>query len=130
LQQLGNPLTIDDVGLPPRHLLEVLGIDQQDREPSFPDVEDRLPINSGGFPGDDHDALVLPPLDPLASTGCRGREAADVFLDSALGTEAAPTRPDRRRVDIQTGTAGVNHLETSVPGSTSSDPRHEATSGW
>src|ERR1700730_9695009 len=46
LQQLRDPLVILHVRLPSRHLLHMPGIHQQDREPPFQNVIDRLPVNS------------------------------------------------------------------------------------
>src|SRR5256885_13802907 len=47
-----DPLAILDVGLPPRDLLDVLGVDQDDGESPFQEVEDRLPVDAGRFHSD------------------------------------------------------------------------------
>ena len=43
LQQLRNPLTVFDIGLPPRNLLQFAGVDQQQLEPAVEDVPHRFP---------------------------------------------------------------------------------------
>src|SRR5262249_54063816 len=80
--------------------------------------------------GDNRDALPFQPVDQLAQVGGHRREAAQVFVDGTLGTDAAPARPDRGRVDIPPSATGGNPFEASVHGTTSTDPIHEATSGW
>lgn len=40
LEQLGDPGAVGHVGLAPRHLLDVLGVDEQDLDPALQDVID------------------------------------------------------------------------------------------
>jgi hypothetical protein len=51
LQQLSNPLAVDLVGFPPRHILDVMRIHQKQPELllRFQDVPYRFPINPGCF---------------------------------------------------------------------------------
>jgi hypothetical protein len=47
LEQLGDPLGVLDVGLAPRDVLDVAGVDQHQLEAAFQEVVDRLPIDAG-----------------------------------------------------------------------------------
>src|SRR5208337_1289109 len=44
----------------------------------------------------------------------RGAELANPLIDAMVRIEPAYAGPDRRWVNVQTGTAGVNHLELSI----------------
>ena len=46
-QQLGDPLGVLDVGLAPRDLPHVAGVDQRQVEPPLQQVPDRLPVDAG-----------------------------------------------------------------------------------
>ncbi len=48
-QQVGQPLGVLDVGLAPRHRLDVPRVDQQQRELLLQQVPDRLPVDPGAL---------------------------------------------------------------------------------
>jgi hypothetical protein len=49
LQQSRDPLAILDIGLPPRHRLDVLGIDEEDLDSPLQDLVDRSPVDAGAL---------------------------------------------------------------------------------
>jgi hypothetical protein len=79
-----QPLCVADVGLPPRYVLRIPGVDHHHLKPSlFEDLEDRYPVNSGRF----HDHR----LDP--ATGEPVRQSMKVI-------GKGPERPNRFFVTI------------------------------
>jgi hypothetical protein len=50
LQQFGQPGGVLDVGLAAGDLLDVVGIDQEDLQVAFQQVEDRLPVDPRSTP--------------------------------------------------------------------------------
>jgi hypothetical protein len=87
LQKLGYPLGVLDVGLPPRHLLDVPGIDQQQLEAAFQEVIDRLPIDPGRFHRHMGHPLGGQPVGQVQQLGRRGAEASHVLIHPALGVD-------------------------------------------
>ena len=73
--ELAQPLTVLDITLPTRHVLDVAGVDEQDREPArLEDVVDRDPIDAGGFHGDTGDATGDEPVGQPLEVGGEGPE--------------------------------------------------------
>ena len=48
-QTVGQPLGVLDIGFAPRHVFDVLGIDQQELKLAFQDVVYRLPKLTGAL---------------------------------------------------------------------------------
>ena len=75
--------------LRPGHLLDVLGVDQQQLEAALQQVEDRLPVDAGRLHGDVGDALRRPASRPAPA----GRRS----WCAKVRTSCGPTWPSVRR---------------------------------
>jgi hypothetical protein len=102
--RLGEPAQpggIRDVGLAPRHLLDVPGVDQQALEVVFKDRPRRLPIDAGGL----HHHLLNPvrgqPIAQAEQAADRDGELGDVFFPMVALVRNTHARGDLRLVDIQ-----------------------------
>ena len=91
--------------LRPGTCLSLLGVDQDDLEVAFQEVEDRLPVDPGRFHGDVADAFGLEPVGQRQQVGGHGAEGADLGADGAIGTDAADAGDDGLLVDVQPGAA-------------------------
>jgi hypothetical protein len=111
LEQLGDPLGVLDVGLPPRHLLDVPGVDQHQVESTLEQVPDRLPGDAGGLHGEVADPPLGQPVGQLEEVGGHGGEGADLAGDLAAGPDRADAGDDGLLVDIQAGAAGMKHVQ-------------------
>ena len=61
--EFAQPLTVLDIALAARHVLDVARVDEQDLEPArLEDVVDRDPVDAGGFHGDTGDATGTEPV--------------------------------------------------------------------
>src|SRR5262249_6002838 len=120
LQQLGDPLAILDIGLASGHAAEMLGINQQHRETSLQEVEDRFPVDPGRFHGYLSHALGGQPIAQQLQLRSRRAEGADLTVDAAVSAEAAYACHHGLLVNIQAGAAGIQdlHSKTSLGVST------------
>src|SRR3990172_2432403 len=81
--QLLKPLAIKHVGLSPRNVFEVTGVDQLDLEaPLFQKLEERNPVDSGGLRGDGAHATTFEPVGQGAKLT---REGAEMTYVSSFG---------------------------------------------
>ena len=72
-----------DVGLAAGHLLDVLGVDQDDADVALQEVEDRLPVDAGRFHRHVRDAVAGQPVRQGQQVAGHGREGADLLEDLA-----------------------------------------------
>jgi hypothetical protein len=110
---LGDPLAVLHVGLAPRDLLDVLGVDQQHLDGAFQQVEHRLAVHPGRCHGHDRDLLGPEPVEPVQQVGGRGPERLDFLAGAAV--QPADTGDDGVLVDIQTGTDGRERIHEKPP---------------
>jgi len=61
-QQIGNPFRVFDIGLPPRHRFDMLGVYHEQRETIFQEIVDRFPVYPCAFHGHMGDFEVKQPL--------------------------------------------------------------------
>ena len=84
LQQLGQPHAILDIGLAPRHLLDMGRVYQQHLHRVLQGVVHRLPVHPGSFHRRDADPLRLQPLAQLHQTAAVGAEGAHFLVHLGL----------------------------------------------
>ena len=76
--ELAQPLTVLDIALAARHVLDVAGVDEQDLDPAgLEDVVDRDPVDPGRFHGDARHATGEEPLGEACEVGGKGPEGLD-----------------------------------------------------
>ena len=72
-----QPLRIADIGLAPRHVLGIAGIDKKHCEPAcIEKLENWNPVNAGRFHDDGLDAAFRKPVSQLMEIGREGSKAA------------------------------------------------------
>jgi hypothetical protein len=108
LQQLRNPLAVTNITLASGHLLQVTGVHQQHLKTAFPDIENRLPVNSGRLHGYVSDSLCGHPIRHHQNVSCHSSPVTRLLLQSAAGFHPSYASFDRCFVYIQTGTAKKN----------------------
>jgi hypothetical protein len=107
--QVGGPLGILDVGLAPRHGLDVMGVGDNQLEVAFQDGMDRPPVNPGALHADMRDTQLLEPIPQRLQVPGQGREGSDLLARLATGL---PDQHAGRRL-VETGTAfddRIHHL--------------------
>src|SRR5262249_38557176 len=115
LQQLGDPLTVLDVGLAAGHLLDVLGVDQDDTDAPLQEVEDRLPGDARRYHGHVRDIVLGQPVREGQQVGGHGRQGADLLEDLAGSVAATDADDDVGLVDVDASTAGVEGVQDVLP---------------
>ena len=76
--ELAQPLTVLDIALATRDVLDVAGVDEQDLQPArLEDVVDRDPVDPGGFHRDTGDATGEEPVGQALEVGREGPEGLD-----------------------------------------------------
>jgi hypothetical protein len=118
LQELGDPFAVLDVGLATGHLLDVLGIDQQQLELSFQDVEDRLPVHAGRFHGRMGHSLGGQPVRQGQQVARDGAEGTHLLVQAPIVRETAHANDDGVLVKVEPGTAAVEGVHGSSPKAT------------
>ena len=111
--QVGGPLGILDVGLAPRHGLDVMGVGDDQLEVAFQNGMDRLPVNPGALHADMRDAQLLEPVPHRLQIPRHRREGPDLLARLAAGLADQHTGDHRRLMDVETGTAfddRIHHL--------------------
>jgi hypothetical protein len=83
LEQLGNPLTILDVGLMPGHGFDVLGIHQPHLALTFENVPDRFPGDASRLHRNMTHVLALQPVGQLQQVAGHRAEAANLVVPLA-----------------------------------------------
>ena len=101
--QVGGPLGILDVGLTPRHGLDMMGIGDDQLELAFQDGMDRLPVNPGALHADMRHALQ--PIPQRLQIPRHRRKRPDLLVRLAVGLADQHTGDHRRLMDVETGTA-------------------------
>jgi hypothetical protein len=109
LEQLGDPLTVLDVGLTPRHRLDVLGVAQDQLEEPLEQVPDRLPVHPGRFHRNVGDPFISQPVRQRQELVGFGAEGANLLSDLPLD-KSPKAGDDRLLVDIQAGATGMQDL--------------------
>ncbi len=115
LQQLRDPLAVLDIGLASRHVLDVLGVDQEDLEAVLQQVPDRLPVNPGRFHSDMAHPFGLQPVGQFQQLLGHGAVGTGVLMHLAF-VEAAHRGDDGLFVNIKSSTAGIEDVHGFSPG--------------
>ena len=106
--QLLQPLAVDDVGFPTRHVLDVTRIDDDDREAAFTEnVEQRYPIDSRRFDRDGVDCALDEPISKLVQIGCERPKDFDRIIITVCGYGHVVLF----RSTVDTGSIGIYGLE-------------------
>ena len=85
LKQRRDPLAVFHLGLAPGDLLDVLGVDDADREPRLQEVIHRLPGYARRFHGDPGHPAGGQPVGELQQIRGPGPGGPDLLVDPALG---------------------------------------------
>ncbi len=114
VKELRQPLAVLDVGLPPRHLLHVPGVAEEQRERVLEDVPDRLPIDARRLHGDVRDALVREPFAERFKIARRRAERPHGGAMPALRTRSRypDAGDDVRLMHVQAGTEVEDYVHT------------------
>src|SRR5712691_7300943 len=111
-QQVGDPLAVLDVRLMPRNRLHVLGVDQNDLEAAFQDVQDGSPINARTFHGHMRHALAPQPVGQRQQSSGGGSEGAYLATHPATRRGEQQAGHHRFLVDIQSSAASIQDCQT------------------
>jgi hypothetical protein len=104
--QLLNPLTVQDVGLPPGHVLEMASVDQVDVEASgLEDLIDGDPIDASRFHGHGLNLARLQPVGQGVEVDGEGGEDAHRLLvtingDASVDLFGPDIQPSGMEVDL------------------------------
>lgn len=105
-----EPLAVLDVGLAPGEMLAMTSVDQTDLHTGrIEDLEERNPIDAGGFHGDGPDATGFEPIAQLQECIGKGIKGADGFGIS-VGWNGDP---DFASADVNAGGVRVESRETT-----------------
>ena len=115
LQQPGDPGGVGAVGLAPRHLLEVLGVDQQQFAAALQHVEDGLPVHAGRLHGRVGHALGGQPVGQRQQARGVAGEGADFRPRPPARGLVADAGHDGVLVDVQAGAVGVQGVHRRPP---------------
>ena len=111
--QVGGPLGVLDVGLAPRHGLDVMGVGDDQLEMALQDRMDRLPVNPGALHADMRHAVALQPIPHRLQILRHRRKRPDLLMRLAAGLPDQHAGDHRRLMDVETGTAfddRIHHL--------------------
>src|SRR5512135_3862041 len=114
LEELGDPLAVLDVGLATGDLFDVMGVDQDDREPRLQEVKDGLPVRAGRLHRDHVDPLGSQPIGEVQEVARHGGEGPGVLEDLAGGVDPSDARNDGPLVNVQSGAAGMQYVHRRV----------------
>src|SRR6266545_2936492 len=113
LQQLRYPLRVLHVGLSPRHLLDVLGVDHPHLEMAFEEVEHRLPVYSRRLHRHMRHFQLSQPLAQLQKIRRHRAELAQRALHRAiLRIEDAHARHHQLLVHVQSACPRIQRPQT------------------
>ena len=124
LVQLLEPLRVIDICFPPRHLLDVAGIDQHDLEPSrLEDLEHGNPLHARGFHRDGRDADGVSQSASACKSPLKVQKSAPVRVTLGADGHDMVRRPDidpggvriDRRERIQRSTLRPSHSSSDAP---------------
>ena len=122
--QVLEPLAVLHIGLPPRHVLDVAGIHEADREsPPLQDLVQGDPVDAGGLHGDRGHAALLEPPGQRPQVRREGPEAPD-------GLRVAVERHadvDLGCADVDAGGVGVEDWRGGSSGRARADSGHGAS---
>ena len=102
-QEQRQPGGVDGVGLAPRHVLDVAGVDQHHLEVGLQDVVDGLPIHPGGLHGHVGHSQRAQPVREGEQVGRRRAEGGDLFGASAPLVGEAGTNHQLGLADVDPG---------------------------
>lgn len=108
LQELCNPLTVADVALASRHLLQMPRVHQQHRVTAFQDVEDRLPKDSGRFHRHMGDTLGGHPVGHRPKAPWHGAPRPRWVAKADVGFQSSHVRFDCFFMGVRSGTTRNN----------------------
>jgi hypothetical protein len=117
LGELAEPGGVCDVGLAPRHLLDVAGVDEDAFELVLEDRPDWLPVDAGRLHRDLGDAVGGEPVAQGQQPRHRGRELGKVLLASTAIFGRAHAGGHLRLVDIERPGALNDRLHLVLLGS-------------
>jgi hypothetical protein len=113
LQEIREPLRVLHVRLATRHRLDVLGIDQHERELLFQHIPNRLPVDPRRLHGHHLTVVGNKPVTQAVQIAQRRAERAHLFVHP-LGAHEQQTRHDQLFVNIEPATAVVHDLHWSL----------------
>ena len=116
-EQLRDPLRVSNIGLAPRHGLDVLGIHDDELEAAFEHVVDRFPVAAGGLYRNGRDVRDSEPIGEFEQKASRRRSKRLEFTSwVASWSRGQPTGDDDSLVDVEPGAVGVNDLHGALLG--------------
>src|SRR5215471_18606191 len=115
LQKFGNPSAVLHISLAPRHLFDVGGIDQQDGEIPFEQIENGLPVHPRTLYGDHRTPLGLEPGTHGQDVTGHGAKGAHLFLALPLAVAGHQAHFDVLLMDIHPSTDLMQHVHTDSP---------------
>jgi hypothetical protein len=113
LEQIREPLGVLGVRFAARHRLDMLGVDQHERELLFQHIPNRLPIHPGRFHRHHLTVVGNKPVAQAVQISQCGTERAHLFVHP-LGAHEQQTRHDQLFVNIEPATAVVHDLHWSL----------------
>jgi hypothetical protein len=124
-KQVGQPRRVIDVGLAPRHVLDMRRVGWRQLEVAFQDMPDRLPVHASRLHGDVLDAKAIEPIDQgQQPRGGRGK-SPDCLQRRALAADAHASH-DALLAHVQAGAARVDdfHNRLLMVATSACGPRH------
>src|SRR3972149_10195473 len=109
-QQVRYPLAVLDVGLAPRHRLDVLSIGKEQLEIPFQKIPDRLPVDPSALHSHVGYSVGGEPVGELQQVLGHFPEGANLLGGSTQGSRHDKTGPDCLLVDIQATAALVDRF--------------------
>jgi hypothetical protein len=113
-QQFGDPGRVVHVALAARHVANVRGVGQDQREPAMKNVPDGLPVDTRRLHRHVRDLAVFKPVRQFEQAAGRGRETADLRLNLAPG-DKPPTRHYLLLVHVQSRAPSMHRLHHALP---------------
>jgi hypothetical protein len=114
LKQLRDPLAVFRVGLAAGDRLDVLRLDDEDRESRLQEVGHRLPVDARRFHGDLGHPASDHPVGQAQQIHGHGPKGTDLLIDPAVGSQPPDAGADGPVGDVQSGAAGDDDLPRSI----------------
>jgi hypothetical protein len=124
-QQVRQPFAVPHVRLAAGHRLDMLGIDQQQRERPFQHVVERLPVHARALHGHVRTLPGRQPVREVQQLGGHGPEGPDRLRRFPRCPGRDPTRHDALLMHIQPAAPLVHHVHRAPP-----PPQRGGRAGW